>query len=110
MITTWPNGDQYVAVSTVVSPVTHTAETLVKAAVSTGGRLGPGVETGRESSTVPTTMAIRNATGTIRAGCVAAARTPPMLSPCPSSLRSLDHNNARRACFAFGEPEEPRRA
>ena len=42
MMTTWPNGDQYVAVSTVVSPVTHTAETLVNAAVSTGGRVGTG--------------------------------------------------------------------
>ena len=75
MMTTWPNGDQYVAVSTVVRPVTHTADTLVKAAVRTGGRVGPGVDIGSESSAVPTMTAARNASGTTRAGCV----TPPAM-------------------------------
>ena len=75
MITVCPNGDQYVAVSTVVRPVTHTAETVVKAAVSTGGRVGPGVEYGSESRTVPTTIAARNASGTMRAGCANPSQT-----------------------------------
>ena len=60
--------------STVVSPVTQTAETLVNAAVSTGGRVGPGVEIGNDSSTVPTRTAARNASGTILAGCVTPGR------------------------------------
>ena len=37
-MTTWPNGDQYVAVSTVTNPVTHTADTLVNAASRTCAR------------------------------------------------------------------------
>ena len=35
-MTTWPKGDQYVAVSTVVRPTTQTAEVAVKNAVSSG--------------------------------------------------------------------------
>ena len=35
-MTTWPNPDQYVPVSTTISPATHTADTAVKNAVSHG--------------------------------------------------------------------------
>lgn len=60
--------------STVISPVTQTAETLVKAAVNSGGRSGPGVATGSDNSAVPTSTVDRNAIGTIRAGCVTPGR------------------------------------
>ena len=68
-MTDWPIGDQYVAVSTVVRPVTNTADTLVKAVVNKDGRSMPEVETGSMSNPVPTATAVRYAKDTIRAGC-----------------------------------------
>src|SRR4029078_10878851 len=63
-MTTWPNGDQYVAVSTVTSPVTHTADTLVNAASRTVARCPVLVAEGSDSSSVPTNAASANAAGT----------------------------------------------
>ena len=88
MITTCPNGDQYVAVSTVVSPVTHTAETVVNAAVSTGGRVGPGVEYGSDSRMVPTTTTAKNAAGTTRAGCMSPFQIHLTRQPLPCCRQS----------------------
>ena len=78
--------------STVVSPVTHTAETLVNADVSNGGRACCVVDMGDDRSAVPITTAMRNATGTIRAGCAAPFEIRLTIAPCgPSASSSQGH-------------------
>ena len=87
---TWPNGVQYVAVSTTVSPVTQTADVAVKAAIRNGVPPGPGVEIGIMSSTVPTRMAPANPATTTCAGCSRARGTRgPLLRRDKDGTRSL---------------------
>ena len=52
-ITTWPNGDQYVPVSTTARPVTQTHEVAVNSADTNGGSSPPAVAKGSISSAVP---------------------------------------------------------
>jgi hypothetical protein len=58
-MTTWPNGLQWVAVSTTTRPVTHTADVAVKRAV-TGSAGRPGArEIGSHSRSVPIPISAR---------------------------------------------------
>ena len=68
-ITTCPNSDQYAPVSTVTSPVTHTAEVAVNTASSRVERSPVAVAAGNDSSTEPTAIAPRNDTASTRPGC-----------------------------------------
>ena len=56
-ITVRPKGVQYVAVSTVISPVTHSADVAVNRAVNRSVPPGPVDEKGNMSRQVPTTRA-----------------------------------------------------
>jgi hypothetical protein len=56
-MTACPNPLQYVGVSTVTNPVTHTALVAVKSAVTSGAPSGPIRDTGSISSSVPTMTA-----------------------------------------------------
>ena len=86
MMTAWPKGDQAVAVSTVVSPVTQTAEVAVnRASTRLAPRWPPGVAIGRRSRTVTTAiMAAKTATAS-RAGEKRAARSSRLRTPSRSS-------------------------
>ena len=75
-ITTCPKGVQKVGVSTVISPVTQTAETAVNRAGMNVSASGSVCETGSISSPAPSTMTLRKANGTLRTGCNRAATTP----------------------------------
>ncbi len=67
-ITTWPNGDQWVAVSTTTRPVTHTALVAVNTASSSDVDR-PGVcDTGSINNALPITMRVTKASTTTRAG------------------------------------------
>ncbi len=67
MITTWPNGDQKVGVSTTMCPVTQTALVAVNSAsMKVAGR--PWVATGNESSAVPRASTPPNARAMTRPG------------------------------------------
>ena len=60
--------DQYVGVSTMISPVTHTAETAVNSAVTNAAEAPLSVATGSISSAVPTATATANPATTAAAG------------------------------------------
>ena len=60
--------------STVCSPVTHTADVAVKNASSSDARDSPAVAVGSESSAVPMTTAPAKAAAMIRPGCRARGR------------------------------------
>lgn len=64
----WPSPDQYVAVSTVVRPVPHTAETAVNSASTSGARAPDAVAAGIESSPVNRVMTRANTVSARRAG------------------------------------------
>ncbi len=67
-MTTWPKPDQYVAVSTVTSPVTQTADTAVNSASTNGARWPLAVATGSESRPVTRTMTLAKTVIASRAG------------------------------------------
>lgn len=60
-MTVCPNGVQYVAVSTVIKPVTHKEDVAVNRAVSRSVPPGPVDATGIMSNPVPTTRAMAKA-------------------------------------------------
>ncbi len=66
---TCPGTDQYVAVSTTVRPVTHTALVAVNSAVTNGAPPSPVRERGSMSSTEPAAPAAAKAKATTWAGC-----------------------------------------
>ena len=68
-MTTWPKPLQYVAVSTVIRPVTQTALVAVNSAVTSGAPSSPARDTGSISSSVPTTTAVPKARTITWAGC-----------------------------------------
>ncbi|WP_343212701.1 hypothetical protein [Arthrobacter sp. H41] len=72
-ITVWPNGVQKVAVSTVINPVTQTADTAVKSAGMTISWLPGVLERGSISRAAPRSIAARNASGTSRTGLIASS-------------------------------------
>ena len=61
-MTACPNPLQYVGVSTVTKPVTHTALVAVNSAVTSGAPSGPTRDTGSINRSVPTTTAAPKAT------------------------------------------------
>src|SRR5262249_32819603 len=73
-ITTWPNGDQYVPVSTEASPVTQTADVLVKSASTNGAPSRACDANGSISSAVPTAITDANEYAIRRSGCCARRR------------------------------------
>ncbi len=73
-ITTWPNGDQYVPVSTTARPVTQTHEVAVKSAVRNGALLSPALANGSTSSAVPIAITVANEYAMSRSGCCAPRR------------------------------------
>ncbi len=87
-MTAWPKGVQNVAVSTVISPVTQTAETDVNSAGIRTSEPGSIRETGSISSPAPTMMTARNAKGRDRTGWERARRTK-FSFPAASSFKAL---------------------
>ena len=96
-MTTSPNPDQKVAVSTMIRPVTHTAEVAVNKAVSRSGRFPSAVAIGNDSSSVPTITAPAQARAMTRPGCgnaplgrdpVTPASTPATTEPHASTQRT----------------------
>src|SRR5690606_34517806 len=77
-----PKPDQYVAVDTVVRPVTHTAETAVKSASTNGARSPVCVAAGSESraattATIPAKTSSASRAGDWRARWSTTSRSPP---------------------------------
>ncbi len=68
IMTSWPKNDQWVAVETTVSPVTHTAETAVNRASCSGVYWPLAVAAGSESSEVKIAMTSAKVTSARRAG------------------------------------------
>jgi uncharacterized membrane protein len=66
--TACPSPDQCVPVSTTVNPVTQTAETAVKSAVSQGVCTPGACDKGNINSAVPVAMSARKASATTREG------------------------------------------
>ncbi|GAA4783027.1 hypothetical protein GCM10023200_15580 [Actinomycetospora chlora] len=67
-MTTWPSVDHDEPVSTVVSPVTHTADVAVNSASSTPAPSGVALAAGSASSPVPTRIPAANASAMTWAG------------------------------------------
>ncbi len=68
-MTAWPNPVQYTGVSTMISPVTHTADVAVNRASTMLAPPGPVRAIGSSSSSVPTATATANPATTYCAGC-----------------------------------------
>ncbi|MGP5731971.1 hypothetical protein [Arthrobacter rhombi] len=67
-MTTWPKPVQYVGVSTVMRPVTHTDDVAVNKASKASAPPGPRLEIGSISSTVPMTSAVKKPATIAKAG------------------------------------------
>ena len=67
-MTEWPKGDQYVAVSTTVKPVTQTAEIAVKRISMKGARSVEAVAMGSARSEVIKAMSMTKTINASRAG------------------------------------------
>ena len=77
MMITWPSPDQYVAVSTVVRPVTQTADAAVNNASTNGARWPDAVACGRDSSAENSPMTRANTDRARRAGTAGRLVQPP---------------------------------
>jgi hypothetical protein len=75
MKTTWPKTDQCVGVSTVIRPVTHTAEVAVNSASITPVGRPEVVAIGADNSAVPIPTAVPNPVTMICVGCRKPFRT-----------------------------------
>jgi len=82
-MTACPKGDQYDAVSTVVRPVTHTADTAVKSTSTKGADSSEAEAIGSMSSAVMTPMISANVLRASRAGEYRACRDSHARTRCP---------------------------
>ena len=87
-MTPWPKIDQWVAVSTVVSPVTHTAETAVKKTSTKATGSSSAAAKGRLSRAVTMTMMMLKTARASRAGELRACRSTHSRSFSERVLRS----------------------